>query len=76
MLLDIPWDALAEVGPWGLVTLFVLLIYTGRLVPGKDRDFWRKAFFEQQKITQDLKPLGLIARSTFNSLPEAPKDTE
>lgn len=41
---------LAEVSPWAVVTLFVVLIATGRLVPRKtledvehDRDEWRAA---------------------------------
>lgn len=33
MLDDIPLAVLADVGPWGLVTLGVLLVMTGRLVP-------------------------------------------
>jgi hypothetical protein len=53
--MEFPWETLADVGPWGLVTICVLLIFTGRLVPGKDRDYWREAFFEQQKMTQELQ---------------------
>lgn len=41
-----------RIGLGGLCTLFVLLIFTGQLVPGREMRYWRRAFFEQQRINR------------------------
>lgn len=40
---------LLNIGSGGLVTLVVVLILMGRLVPGRERDYWREAFFASQR---------------------------
>jgi ABC-type Fe3+ transport system permease subunit len=66
----VPWENLKDIGPWGLVTLFVLLVLFGWLVPAKEMRYWRKAFFVEQELRRDLQATGQITRSVFNSLPK------
>jgi hypothetical protein len=78
----IPLDHLSEIGPWGLVTLFVILVFTGYLVTGREREYWRKAFFTEQEMRRDLEVTGRLTRSVLAAppLPSEPpgpgKETE
>jgi hypothetical protein len=45
---------LVTIGNGGLVTLFVVLMFLGRIVPGRERDYWREAFQEEQRHTTKL----------------------
>jgi hypothetical protein len=65
---DIPWAQLQDVGPWGLVTLAVWSVFTGRLVPGKERDYWRKAFFAEQDMRRELEVTGTLQRKVLTAL--------
>lgn len=71
---DIPLDKLDGIGPWGLAVLLVIAFITGLIVPGKDRDYWRKAFFEEQRMRQELETTALLARSVFRSIPTPPDE--
>jgi hypothetical protein len=62
------WVSLSTVGPWGLVTICVMLIFTGRLVPGRERDYWRKAFFSEQEMRKELAATGQVARKVLTAL--------
>lgn len=70
----VPWAHLTEIGPWGLVTLFVLLIFSGYLVRGSEARYWRQAFFVEQQLRRDLEATGRIVRTTFQALPEVPPE--
>lgn len=71
-----PWAQLETIGPWGLVTLCVLLIFSGALVPGREVKYWRQAFFTEQKMRQDLEATGRVVRTVINALPEAPPEDQ
>lgn len=66
----IPWEHLNDIGPWGLVTLFVILIFTGFLVRGSEVRYWRQAFFTEQEMRRDLEATGRVARKVLTSLPD------
>lgn len=68
-MLGIPWDQLQSIGPWGLVTLCVILVFTGQLVPGREMRHWRKAFFTEQEMRRDLEATGQVARTVLKALP-------
>lgn len=63
----LPIEHLNEIGPWGLVTLFVILVFSGYLVTGRERDYWRKAFFTEQEMRKDLEVTGRVTRSVLTS---------
>jgi hypothetical protein len=66
---EIPWAVLGQLGPGALVTIIVLMILTGQLVPAKEMRFWREAFFTEQEMRRDLEATGKVARRVLNSLP-------
>lgn len=70
----IPWGSLASIGPWGLVTVAVLCIFFGVLVPGREVRYWRQAFFTEQKMRQDLEATGRVVRTVIESLPDPPSE--
>lgn len=70
----IPWDTLGTIGAGGLVTLFVLLIFFGWLVPAKEMRYWRQAFFTEQEMRRDLESTGKVVRTVVSALPEAPPE--
>jgi hypothetical protein len=71
----VPWAHLSELGPWGLVTAFVLLVFSGYLVRGSEVRYWREAFFAEQEMRRDLEVTGRIVRTTFQALPpESPEE--
>lgn len=58
-MLDIPWLALGDFGPAGLLAVVVLLIITGKLVPKsvldaetKAKDHWRQACEREQEANR------------------------
>jgi hypothetical protein len=67
---------LATGGPWALVSLFVWLIYSGRLVPGTERDYWRKAFFAEQDLRREMQSTATVTRDVLRAIPEAPPGRE
>lgn len=67
--MGVPWAELATVGPWGLVTIFVLMVFFGFLVPGKDRNYWREAFFKEQEMRRNMEVTGRLQKKVFDSLP-------
>ena len=66
----IPWDTLSTIGAGGLVTLFVLLIFFGQLVPGREVRYWRQAFFAEQEMRRDMETTGKVVRSAMSALPD------
>ena len=47
---------------------FVIAILTGRLVPGSERDYWRKAFFAEQEKNGKLTVSAEVQRDFLTSL--------
>ena len=68
--------ALSTGGPWALVTLGVYLIYSGRLVPGRERDYWRTAFFAEQELRREMQSTATVTRDVLRAIPEAPPGRE
>lgn len=73
--LPIPTDLLKDVGPWTLVTLAVLMILTGRLVPRvfyraleQERDHWRAAAERNATTAESLLPGARIASEVTRAL--------
>jgi len=71
-----PWGTLQDIGPWGLVTLCVILVFTGQLVPGKEVKYWRQAFFTEQQMRQDMEVTGQLQRKLLASIPVHPEEQE
>lgn len=71
----VPWDTLKDIGPWGLVTFFFILVFTGYLVPARELKYWRKAFFTEQQMRQDMEVTGQLQRSILKSVPVLPEDS-
>lgn len=51
-----------------LLVRFYLAIMRGDLVPAKDRDHWRDAFFGQQATTSELLVTAEITRGVFRAM--------
>lgn len=63
---------LPDIGAGGIVVFVVFLVLTGRLVPGRERDAWREAFFEEQRQKRDLiDGLGGAAKDFLRAIPDA-----
>ena len=71
MVLDPSW---LDIGARGLVVLFVLLVFTGQLVPGREMRQWRRAFFAQQRINAELASTGTATRDVLHAIHEAPDE--
>lgn len=72
----VSWVALVpELGASALVTVFVLLVLTGRLVPGREMRYWREAFFEEQRQKRQLLDAGRVTQDVLQALPQ-PEDDE
>lgn len=65
----IPW--LPNIGAGGLLFLAVFLILTGRLVPRKEMEYWRDAFFEQQAQTRELVEAGKVTQDVLRGIEQA-----
>lgn len=64
-------------GPWtdrALLGLVVLLVLTGRLVAARERDYWRRAFFEEQDQKRQLLESNRVTRDVLRALPAPPPD--
>ena len=72
-MIEVP-SQLVTGGPWVLVSVFFLLVFTGQLVPGREMRYWRQAFFELQKQMRDLSATGKATRDVLRALPEAPPE--
>ena len=74
LLSQIPWG---DVGPTGLLTLTVLAIIQGWLVPRRtydalvaDRDYWRQTATEQAKTVAELTEVSRAAVAALDALPK------
>ena len=70
---QIPWG---DIGPTGLLTLTVLAIIQGWLVPRRtydalasDRDYWRSTATEQAKTVAELTEVSRAAVAALDALP-------
>lgn len=59
------WD----IGAKGLVGLFVILMFTGKVVSSKERDFWRDAFLEEQRQNSKLLAGAETTNKVLRALP-------
>lgn len=66
--MDAFWTHLESIGPGSLLVGVVIMILTGRLVPGSERDYWRKAFFAEQEKTTKLAVSAEVQRDFLTSL--------
>ena len=71
---QIPWG---DVGPTGLLTLTVLAIIQGWLVPRRtydalvaDRDYWRSTATEQSRTVAELTEVSRAAVAALDALPK------
>lgn len=58
-------------GAGGLVTVIVILVLTGRLVPAREMRYWRDAFFEEQRQKQALISATQVTQDVLKALPES-----
>ena len=69
-----PWQVMALIGfltaVGGLVTGFVRMIYQGKWVPGREMEYWRDAFFEEQRQKRALMEAGKVTQSVLQALPQ------
>lgn len=54
-----------------MLARFYAAIMRGDLVPSKERDHWRDAFFAQQSTTQELLVTAEISRGVFRAMDPA-----
>ena len=66
--MDVLWAHLEGVGPGALLVGVVIMVLTGRLVPGSERDYWRKAFFAEQAKSAKLSVSAEVQRDFLTSL--------
>lgn len=70
-----PWQFIATVGAFltacgALVTGFIRMIYQGKWVPGREMEYWREAFFEEQRQKRALMEAGRVTQEVLRSLPQ------
>lgn len=65
---DIP-PGLLDIGAKGFVAIIVLMVLTGRLVPGKERDHWRDLAMELTAQNTKLIAGGETTQHVLRSLP-------
>lgn len=73
--MGIPWAELESVGPWGLVTMFVILVFFGFLVPGKTVREWKDLYFRERQSREDFQDLMGLLKKVLDALPP-PKGEE
>lgn len=74
---------ITELGASGLLVITVLLILMGRLVPGRERDAWRDAYFKEkeagmvknQQITDLTRAVEVSVRA-LDALPPSGGDSD
>ena len=59
---------LPEVGATGMLALVVYMVLTGRLVPGKERDYWRQAYFSESEKSAGAIEAGKITQDVLRAL--------
>jgi hypothetical protein len=64
---------LSDVGPASILVVVVLMVLTGRLVPGREARYWRQAFFAEQKKNATLTLTAEVTRDFFSDLDEQVK---
>jgi ABC-type Fe3+ transport system permease subunit len=74
--MSIPWESLASIGPWGLVTLFVILIFFGFLVPGKQVKEWKDLYLRERESREDMQGLMGLLRKALDALPPLNREEE
>lgn len=57
-VMDVLGVPVSDVGPWTIVLFVVVLVLTGKLVPGRERDYWRDA--AQTSMQQNTKILEAV----------------
>ncbi len=62
-------SGLLDIGAKGLVALIVLLVLSGKLVPGKERDHWRDMALELRDQNSKLIAGAETTRQLIRSLP-------
>lgn len=61
---------LGDLSAKAFVGLVVIMVLTGRLVPGRERDYWRRAFFEAQQQKGTLLETAEVTQGVLQSLPD------
>lgn len=74
-MIELPWADLATIGPWGVVTLFFLLVFFGILVPGRREKEWKDLYLAERASREDMQGLMGLLRKVLKALP-ASKDEE
>ena len=76
LLTQIP---LGDIGPGALVTLAVVLLLRGDLVPrrtheavAQERDYWRDAYRENTRTTNELTEVSRASVAALDALPTPP----
>jgi hypothetical protein len=62
---------ISNIGAGTLIVLVVLMILTGRLVPGKERDYWRAMALELQEQNRKLIDAGKVTQQVLQAIPPA-----
>lgn len=66
-----------DIGASGLLALVIFLIFTGKLVPGKEVRYWREAFFEEQRQKRQLlDEVGGTTQEVLRAIPEAIREKD
>lgn len=75
----LPGDFVINAGAVSMLAGVVWMIFTGRLVTRREADglkaeleYWRNAFMEEQKQTNELLEVGKVTSATMNALPRPP----
>lgn len=69
-----PWGELASVGPWGLVTIFVLMVFSGFLVRSTQAKEWKDLYLRERASREDMQDVMGLLRKVLKALP--PRMTE
>jgi hypothetical protein len=76
-------DLVGQSGLAAILLSVIWMIFTGRLVTRREvtdikeeRDYWRAAFNEEQRQTQELLETARLNQAVLNALPKPPSDKE
>jgi hypothetical protein len=74
--LGIPIDVVTTGSGWSaflaLAWLIVWLVLSGKLVPGRERDYWREAAMHSMKTARQAAETGAVTRDVLRALPRLP----
>lgn len=70
-IFGMPLAWVPQIGATGLLAVVVLMVLTGRLVPGKEMRYWREMAFEEQRQKRALMETGRITQDVLKAIPEA-----